>query len=87
MTTQDIKKVLKNQPLVAAVLLARGGWLSAAEVSVKEAGEDLWAIRLGKAGDEFYVVYTASETILGISVYDHTLTKSDLPFPRSLRTE
>jgi hypothetical protein len=76
MTDKQVLNILSEGFPIAAVLLSRGGWLSAAkEVEIHqrfEAGTEgygiVWRIDLlGEPNEPYHSIYATAETIIGIS--------------------
>lgn len=76
MTDAQIEKVLAQSKPIAAVLLARGGWMRAQTIQVRtafpaeEGSAAVWCIELATEDDAqpWHAVYLEAETIVGISV-------------------
>lgn len=86
MTDAQIERVLAQGKSIAAVLLARGGWLRSPSIHVRVAfaadatSPAVWAVELMTDDTPWHSVYLEAETIVGISVvsYDPSNAPSEI---------
>lgn len=77
MNDKQLTRLLVDAPNIAAVLMNRGGWLTAPgaitmseRFPADESGPALWAVELGtdQDADPYHVLYTTADAIVGVSV-------------------